>query len=482
MSLAACPPEIVSCVLANLQSPPTLCNLARCSRQLYLYVIPHLYRHIRIEEGVREEELRNGKLRKLASLLIRRPDLARLVRHFTLHKARPSHERAESSQGSDYSEASEYEDFKEIREPADPRDIEVDRAFETAVHAWTLSRAEEIEWLRELNFNDKHYQDPILALLLPALRKVEKLVLDLKISIYVKRVMRRAASRDSPFDVFPFNINPPFEALKSFACPHDLHAASPSFIASLLQLPSIQEISGGFGNTWRDYELDEIRVPNSSLVRLESSSSPLTSLDLSAYALSQSDLGYMLRAPKALRTFFYRLYFPAQIDFINLHHALGPLETSLERLSLDYHDDYENCHDMFMVPMLRSPEHLGLMPSFINFKALKVFKSAALFFAETDDGTDRHGRIDIFPPNLETLHVTRFQARFESLLVALENLLTQKSPPQIPSLKNIIPEEMDFNSGGPPKLTSVSPGGTKETAIGRFSRVAAAYGVSIELR
>ena len=114
MSLAACPPEIVSCVLANIQSPPTLCNLARCSRQLYLYVIPHLYRHVRIEEGVRDEELQNGKLRKLTSLLIRRPDLARLVRHFTLHEVRPSRGRAESSQGTDYCEASVYEDFKEI--------------------------------------------------------------------------------------------------------------------------------------------------------------------------------------------------------------------------------------------------------------------------------------------------------------------------------------------------------------------------------
>ena len=344
-----------------------------------------------------------------------------------------------------------------------------------------MSRAEEIEWLGDLNFNEKHYHDPILALLLPALCKVEKLVLDLKIGIYVKRVMRRAANRDSPFDVFPFTIHPPFEALTFFACPHDLYAASPSFIASLLQLPSIQEISGGFGNTWQDYELDEFRVPNRSLMRLESSSSPLTRLNLSAHPLHPSDLDHMLRAPKALRTFFYKFYPPARIDFTDVHHALGPHENSLEVLSLDYHDDYEDCHDVVMTHMLETPEYLGLMPSFINFKALKVFKSAAVLLAATNDGT---GRIDIFPPNLETLHVTRFQARFESLLVALENLLTQKSPPETPSLKNIIleEEENDFCFIEPYKLTSVLPDGTKETAIGRFSRVAAAYGVAIEFK
>lgn len=73
MSLTGLPPELVSCVLASIKSQPTLCNLARCSSQLYLYKIPHLYSHVTVHEefgfGVQE----NGQLRSVASLLIQRP-------------------------------------------------------------------------------------------------------------------------------------------------------------------------------------------------------------------------------------------------------------------------------------------------------------------------------------------------------------------------------------------------------------------------
>lgn len=79
ISLTSLPPEIVSCVIANIESQPTLCNLARCSRQLYLSTIPHLYRHVTIQEETRQGDQQNWQLRNLTSLLIRRPDLAELV-------------------------------------------------------------------------------------------------------------------------------------------------------------------------------------------------------------------------------------------------------------------------------------------------------------------------------------------------------------------------------------------------------------------
>ena len=129
------------------------------------------------------------------------------------------------------------------------------------------------------------------------------------------------------------------------------------------------------------------------------------------------------------------------------------------------------------------------MESFISFNALKVFKTVAIFLTKTVKGTGRHSLINIFPPNLETLHLTRFQARFESLLEALEHLLAQKSPQQIPSLKTLILEEFDYygtESGPwfgprPAKLMHVLWKDTQETAIGRLSEVAAAQGVSIDV-
>lgn len=50
--LTALPPEILSCVVATIVSRHSLCNLARCSRQLHLCIIPHLYHHVTIEEEI----------------------------------------------------------------------------------------------------------------------------------------------------------------------------------------------------------------------------------------------------------------------------------------------------------------------------------------------------------------------------------------------------------------------------------------------
>ena len=76
MSLAILPPGLVSDVVANSTSQSTLYNLAQCSRQLSLCMKPHLYRRISTLE---ERGQQNERLRSLASVLIRRPDLARLV-------------------------------------------------------------------------------------------------------------------------------------------------------------------------------------------------------------------------------------------------------------------------------------------------------------------------------------------------------------------------------------------------------------------
>lgn len=95
------------------------------------------------------------------------------------------------------------------------------------------------------------------------------------------------------------------------------------FIASLLKLPVIQEISGCFGDTWDD-ERGEINPVDKYLIELDSASSPLTTLDLVVCALSKADLGHMLRAPKAPKTPFYKVCPPAYIRFTDICHALLP--------------------------------------------------------------------------------------------------------------------------------------------------------------
>ncbi|MCJ1269916.1 hypothetical protein MMC22_009809 [Lobaria immixta] len=460
ISLTALPPEILSCIVAQIASQLTLRNLARCSRQLYLCTIPHLYRHVALHEVVWQGKQRKGKLRNLTSLLIRRPDLAGLVRQFTLHVGRPVTSKFETVGYDDAFEA--------------PKEC-YDRVFIIDAHASGLSPEEKINCLDQFSPFHTSYHDFILALLLPALLKVEKLVLDLRIrydTYYLEEMIRSAACRERSFDTQPL-----FEKLTVFVHSHNsLNARSPGFIASLLKLPAIQKISGGFGNKWNDSKYEDesisgVGVTDKNLLEQHSSSSPLTSLDLEAYQLSTADLDHILRAPKALKTLFYKVCLPDVMDFTGLRHALGPQEKSLESLDLDVDNLDDEISGLF-----------GAMASFSSFNALKVFKAPAVFLITTDNGTNRENLIDIFPPNLETLCLTRFHADYESLLEALEYLLTQKSLHQIPSLKSLIIEEASSFELMPVGLMNVLWKNTQEIAIERLGRVAAAQSVFLDVK
>ncbi|MCJ1267795.1 hypothetical protein MMC22_007681 [Lobaria immixta] len=429
---------------------------------------------------MKDGEEPNGKLRDLASLLVRRPNLAALVRHLTLHVVRPSRLREASSEDSEDSEYSkEPEEPEELEEHVRPELFTVDQAFKTAANALSLSKEVERNWLRQLSDTHKCHDDLILMLLCSALPKVEKLVLDLKIgpdTHYLEEMIRRAAWRESPFD-----LQPPFEALTAFVLSHDrFNPRSTGLIASLLKLPAIKEISGCFGETWDD--LGELIGVNKNLLELDSSSSPLISLDLAACAVSTADLVHMLRAPKALKTLFYKICPPYYFGFTDLSQALGPQKDCLEILGLDYEDDYEDSYAMEVLPGVRPFQYFGSMISFTSFKSLKVFKTAALFLEIIDNGPECHSLINIFPPSLETLHLTRLQSQSQTILEAVENLLAQKSARQIPSLQKLILEESESFALKPEKLMNVLWRGTQETAIEKLFRVAAAQGVSLYVK
>ena len=443
LSLTSLPPELLGCIVANIESQPTRCNLARCSRQLYLCTIPHLYRQVTVQEEIRRAKQQKGNLETLASLLLRRPDLARLVRNFTLQT------RSAGLLGSN-----------EFEEPEESHD----QAFATAANLSTLSNEEKIKCLGQFSHTHKSHHDLCLALLLPALLKVENVVLDLKIgceTYYLEEMVRKAGRRERPFD-----IQPPFEALTVFVFSHDFfHARNPGFIASLLKLPAIQKISGGLAERWFD--------ENGDLTWLDSSSSPLTSLSLAVYKMNAEALGHILRASKALKTFSYKLCTPACISFAGIRQALQPHESCLESLSLES----DNTHD-------EDKRHFRPMASFVNFNALKVFKVAAIFLETTENGSIRDSLINILPPNLETLHLTRFQSRLENLvklIEALEHLLAQKSLQQMPSLKKIILENAYFFD----RIVSSEVAWRRYlqgVTMQKLGTVAAAQGVSLKIK
>lgn len=495
ISLTDLPPELLTRVVTNIESQATLYNLARSSRQLYLFTIPHLYQSITIQE---KSLAGNGQLRNLTSLLIRKPDLAGLVRHFTLHTVNleygNSHD-SESSGDSEYSEDTEYsgdleyseelegsEEFEESEGHASPKHGKVDQALKTAVSAWNLSEEEEDDWLRQLGRTRKCRHDSSLALLLPALLKVEKVILDLKTghdTHYLERMMGRAARKERPFDIG----QPPFEALTVFACPQNQfnkRKHSINFLACLLKLPAIQEISGGFKSKRNDF-LAQVRYCNKNPVKIDRSSSSLTSLNLAAYAVSPADLGQVLHAPKALKKFSYNICLPAKFKSAEIHHALRSQETHLESFSFEYDENYEDFYAVGTVPNLQELDYFRPIKSFLNFNRLKVFKIAVLFLLTTENGADADKLINFFPPSLELLHLTGFQGRFDGLLETVAQLLASKSPEHISSLKRLILEESTVYAAREARLMDVMWRDTQETAMEVLSRLAAAQGVSFDV-
>lgn len=347
--------------------------------------------------------MQNGPLRNLASLLIRRTDLAGFVRHFTFHdEGRECMWAKESEDGNFSEDLEQHEDFEEH---VSPKFIEVNQAFKTAVDALSLSKEEEKKWLRGRGHPHRYHYDMVLALLFPALLKLEKLVLNMKVVFtghYLERVIRRAALRDRPFD-----IQPPYQALTDFASSYNMFTEGKGIIGSLLKLPAIKGISGSFWNSW-DREFDRVIAADTSLIELDSSSSSLINLDLDAYALNVANLGYLLGAPKALQTFFYMIAPPACINFEDVRHALRPQQYCLESLGFDCSSDYVFLYGVGSLSSMIHLRYFKPMTSFISFQHLKIFRVAALFLITTVSGTGRHNPINIFPPSPEILHLTVF--------------------------------------------------------------------------
>ncbi|MCJ1252068.1 hypothetical protein MMC30_009306 [Trapelia coarctata] len=153
------PPEILSRILDFVESKSTLFNWTLCSSLFYEIGVPHLYRHVELyddEGGQRWHEFPH--LRSLASLLLRRPHLARLVRQFTMRDA--------------FDDGNTPRQCKcgacPIEEDHDGHDIvEVDDVFQAAIKASSCSDKEEKQWLEHISWKD--HGDALIALLLPAL-------------------------------------------------------------------------------------------------------------------------------------------------------------------------------------------------------------------------------------------------------------------------------------------------------------------------
>lgn len=349
--------------------------------------------------------------------------------------------------------------------------VKADHTFSTTVNSWSLDYLDESRWLVDLS-HTRAFQESIIALLLHVLPKVEKLDMDLPSCVgtyFLEWIIGRATRRESPFD-----IQSPFEALTVIVHPHGLsNVWSLRFMALLLKLPAIEVISGRFGKYLDLNFLDKyVNGEDNDLKELDSSSSSLTSLNLTGHFIRRADLAHILRTPKALKTFSYFLSTSDLQDMlVVIRESLAQHEHCLESLGID-------CHPILI-------DHISMpkdgMTWFYSFNALKIIKTPACLL-ETRGTNDSSFLTDTFPPSLETLHLTHFRPYLDDFLEALEDLLARKSQQQIPSLTKLIIEEaksFDFDGIETLKLKDVLWRDTQEPAIERLSRVAATHGVSV---
>ena len=156
--LTSLPPELINGIVANIESPATLCNLARCSCQLNLCTIPHIYRSVLLYEDIRRRRYPKGQLRKFASMLLQRPDLAGHFRIFELHVAG----------------ARELGDFAGRYEEPERAD---DMPWAKATTASSLSNEDRIKCLDQFSHTHISNCDLLFSLLLCDVLKLEKPVL-----------------------------------------------------------------------------------------------------------------------------------------------------------------------------------------------------------------------------------------------------------------------------------------------------------------
>ena len=236
--------------------------------------------------------------------------------------------------------------------------------------------------------------------------------------------MEGAARKETPFDT-----RPAFEKLTDVmqTMAERNYGMKPQHLAVPLQLPAIKAIFGD-----RIYSEDN-EDEEWGLRDLITASSTVQHLELRESKLNMADLANLLRVPIALKTFIYDLapdaYNPEfRISFRRMHKALESQMDSLENIWLDSGLAYWNS------PWLPERDDLAPMPSFANFKNLKVLRIGSTFIFNTN-----HDRQlgPLLPRRLHVLHLTH--GGHENISSAIEELILQKDE-HTPLLNKVVQE------------------------------------------
>ncbi|MCJ1293360.1 hypothetical protein MMC34_004914 [Xylographa carneopallida] len=422
-SFSSLPAEMVRSIVSKIDSSDTLSCVARTCHTLYDMTIPFLYDHIALydrEGGSGRHKFKN--LRPLTILLLKRPDLARLVHHFAMRDA--------PSTGS----SSE----KRLAKGRPVFRLQADDVLKDAIKAASHDKDEEQQWLLHIKWPD--HGDATLALLLPALPHLESLDLMLMYGCtYFDRMMRHAGAREKPFDRVPG-----FLALKDVMHTwyDEKYGMGVEYIVMFMRLPSIRRIFGHRIGSDDEFEGEA----EDTLAALDTASSTVSHIELKDCKLHKRDLANMLRAPKALQTFIYQVgtgyLSECGRDFQASVSALAPQAQCLENLWLDFEPRYSSYWDSTI-------DDTTPIRSFAHFEHLKVLKVATVFiFGDKNFSISRHedwvrsmtyGLTGKFPRSLEALHLLHCEDNFEHVLLAHEDMLDHKER-DLPRLSKLVLE------------------------------------------
>lgn len=417
VSLVACPSEIISQIVGNLDKS-SLSRLALSSRFLNVITTPYLYDHIEFLGHSRNwSSPESIAFRNLTLLLLERPHLAGYVRHFTMRKDFGREGRGEHS---------------EI--PHLPQ------ALLKAIEAASHSKEEERQWLEDVSCTKSMNGDALMALVLPTLRNLKPLDLRLGDDImYFSRMMQRASRKEKPFDT-----RPAFEKLADIMYMQNRRVwtscdaenldddEQPYFTAMAFPLPAVHRLFALKCGFQFGIGIQGHKIRGPLVFPLACGLSPqLSHLELRECHVKSQTLVDILWVPAALKSFIYEVIAKmtdSSVFNITIYRAMEHQMSSLENIWLDcvpWNEDLLRFHQF---------GNARPMPSFANFKNLRTLRIASpfLFGNITLQQRERKAYRDLLAPllpeSLTTLHITRcdYNPTFicnetEFLLVRLTN-------------------------------------------------------------
>ncbi|MCJ1324036.1 hypothetical protein MMC10_000698 [Thelotrema lepadinum] len=380
-------PELLSRIFTHIDSKEDLKRIALSCKQFNALANPYLYERVDLVYEEDEDDVVNSftfiSLRALTILLLRKPELAKRVKHLSLRGTWTD----EKCHGG-------LEQFESLQQPLEPE-------FAQALESLSQTQEEKEDWTKDIEYRGEELEeDAILAILLATLVNLKSLDFELWVrpedfTIKILRTLKRVRNCEKPFDTTPVLSSVKDMLLSSW---DNKEGISLAYVSEYITLPSLKNVylhrigSSADG----DGEAGQLAV-------CKPGSLPIERIDMHDCRLDRVDLGFLIEAPKALRSFCYELGW-GHLSYCDhsttaLLKALESQKETLEELWI-YHVDGIMFNEERIEGKLAIPAG-----GFSQLTSLKHLKIAICFVFDEEDQENalENTLIRILPPNLETL-------------------------------------------------------------------------------